>query len=362
MKKTVLYIIDSLAGIGGAELILVAALKDVHQSYNIIVVTLYPGNVFKNIGFVCDKEYCLQMKSRRDILFAAKKLKKIIKENEVTFVHSFLYWSTIVARLACGKKIPHIFKLATMVTEHIYKHKWYSRYAQLIDFITYRKNQVVVTPSREVLKDFDRSIGIKGKSKVLYNFVLDDFFNNQIEYQCSPNELKLVAVGNIKEVKNYQVIIDAFQLLSHLPISIDIYGFGKLKNTQHKQIIKNNLPIKIMGSGHKIYEILPKYDAFIMSSFLEGFGISAAEAMAVGLPLLLSDIKVLREITGGNALFFNPHSAQSLGDLIKSIFENKNILKSYSEKGKTLAKEKYTRQKYVNDLLDLYKEIDEKEK
>lgn len=357
MKKTVLYIIDSLAGIGGAELILVAALRDVHQSYNIIVVTLYPGNVFEDTGFVCDKEYCLQMKSRRDILFAAKKLKKIIRENEVTFVHSFLYWSTIVARLACGKKTPHIFKLATMVTEHIYTHKWYSRYAQVIDMITYKKNQIVVTPSQEVLKDFDTSIGIKGKSKVLYNFVLDDFFDNQIEYQCSPNGLKLVAVGNIKEVKNYQIIIDAFQLLSHLPISIDIYGFGNLKNTQQQQIDENNLSIKLMGSGHKIYEILSEYDAFIMSSFLEGFGISAAEAMTVGLPLLLSDIKVLREITEGNALFFNPYSAQSLADVIKLIFENRDILKTFSEKGKALAKKKYTKQKYVNDLLDLYLEI-----
>ncbi len=358
MKKTVLYIIDSLAGIGGAELILVAALQGVHQSYNIIVVTLYPGNVFKDIGFVCDKEYCLQMKSRRNVLFAAKKLKKIMRENEVTFVHSFLYWSTIVARLACGKKTPHIFKLATMVTEHIYTHKWYSRYAQLIDLVTYKKNQVVVTPSQEVLKDFNSSIGIKGKSKVLYNFVLDDFFNNQIEYKCSPNELKLVAVGNIKEVKNYQVIIDAFQLLSHLPISIDIYGFGNLKNTQQQQILDNNLSIKLMGSGHKIYEILPKYDAFIMSSFLEGFGISAAEAMAVGLPLLLSDIKVLREITEGNALFFNPYNAQSLAEAIISIFENRNDLNTFSERGKIIAKEKYTKQKYVNDLLDLYKNIE----
>ena len=357
MKKTVLYIIDSLAAIGGAEVMMISPLKEIHHKYNIIVVTLYPGNVFEKNNFTGDKQYCLHMTSRTEVFSAAKKLRKIIKENEVTFVHSFLYWSIVVARLAVTKKTNHIFSLASMVTEHIYQHKWYSGYTQLIDKITYNKRQVVISPTEEVLKDFDSSIGIKGKAKVLYNFVLDDFFTNQIEYQQHDDQLRFVAVGNIKEVKNYQVIIDAFQLLSHLPISLDIYGFGNLSEHQQEKISANNLDIKQMGCNHKIDEILSQYDAFIMSSFLEGFGISAAEAMAKGLPLLLSDIATLKEVSQGNALFFNPYNAQSLADLIDSIFNKQEDLKKLSEKGKLIAKAKYTKQKYVSELLELYQDL-----
>lgn len=357
MKKTVLYIIDSLAAIGGAEVMMVAPLQEIHRQYNIIVVTLYPGNVFEKNNFTGDKQYCLNMTSRSEVFSAAKKLKKIIEENEVTFVHSFLYWSIVVARLAMSKKTSHIFSLASMVTKHIYQHKWYSGYTQLIDKMTYNKKQVVISPTKEVLDDFDRSIGIKGKAKVLHNFVLDDFFKNQIEYQQPDDQLRFVAVGNIKEVKNYQVIIDAFQLLSHLPISLDIYGLGNLTELQQKQINENNLAIYQMGCEHKIDEILSQYDAFIMSSFLEGFGISAAEAMAKGLPLLLSDIKTLKEVSQGNALFFNPHNPQSLADLISSIFDKKEDLKELSEKGKLIAKAEYTKQKYVDELLELYQDF-----
>ena len=357
MKKTVLYIIDSLAGIGGAELMLVAPLKDIHYSYNIILVTLYPVNVFEKHGFVGDKQYCLHMNSMKDIFTAVKKLKRIIKENEVSFVHSFLYWSVVVARLACGKKTPHIFSLATMMTEHIYRHKWYSGYTQLIDRITYKKDQIVISPTKEVLKDFDKSIGIKGKSIVLYNFVLDDFFKNQIEYKASSNELKIVAVGNLKEVKNYQVLIDTFKLLQHLPVTLDIYGDGILRDSLQKQITENNLAIKLKGSHDKIYEALSQYDAFVMSSFLEGFGISTAEAMAIGLPLLLSDIKALKEVSHGNALFFNPYKAQSFVDIVKSIIAKKENLNNLSEKGKIIAQENYTKEKYVSKLLSLYDEV-----
>ncbi len=201
MKKTVLYIIDSLEVIGGAEFMLLAPLAEIHNSYKIIIVTLYPATTIHENFFFGDKQYCLHMHSRKDVLKSARKLKKIIKDNEVNFVHSFLYWSIVVARLACGKKTPHIFSLSTMMKDHIYTHKWYSRYTQLIDMVTYKSNQVVIAPTSEVLTDFNKAVGIKGKSRVLYNFVLDDFFEIQQKYNYTSSKLKLVAVGNLKEVK-----------------------------------------------------------------------------------------------------------------------------------------------------------------
>lgn len=265
-----------------------------------------------------------------------------------------------MARLACGKKTPYVFSLATMMTEHIYKYKWYSGYTRLLERATYKKSHFVISPTNEVLNDFNGSIGIKGKSEILYNFVLDDYFKNEINYTAPSKEIKFIAVGNIKEVKNYQVIFDAFQLLENYPVSLDIYGLGKLKESQKKQIRENNLMVNLKGSHGKIFEVLPRYDVFIMSSVTEGFGISAAEAMAVGLPLLLSDLKTLKEVTRGNALFFNPYNAQSLADAIKSIFEKKEDLKKLSERGKSIAQENYSKEKYVTGLLNVYSKLPRK--
>ncbi len=356
MKKTILYIIDSLDAIGGAEVMLVSPLPDVHCFYNIIVVTLRPGNVFENRGFVCDKYICLNMAKIKNIFFAVKKLKQIIKENNIDLIHSFLYWSVVVARLASGK-VPHIFSLATMMNEHIYTHKWYSGYTRIIDKITYKKSQVVIAPTNEVLADFNKAIGIKGRAEVLSNFVSDEFFFNQINYRRTSETLKLVAVGNLKAVKNYQLLIDAFKQLKAYPVTLDIYGDGSLKEHLQKQIKESNLPITLKGSNNKVYEVLPKYDVFVMSSFHEGFGISVAEAMATGLPLLLSNIKVLREVSQNNALFFNPTDPQSFVNVVKSILDNEEDLVQLSEKGRKIAKENYTKIKYVTALLKLYKEV-----
>jgi glycosyltransferase involved in cell wall biosynthesis len=356
MKKTALYIIDSLER-GGAEVMLVSTLKEIKSHYHIILVTLRPQNAFDNSELVYDKKYCLNLTSKKNIFSCARKLKEIIKTTNASIVHSTLFWSVIVARLACKKKVPHIFSLATIMSTGVYRDRWYSGYTKFLDRLTYRKNQCVISPTNEVLKDFDRAIGIKGKSKVLPNFVNTEFFENQIIYPGPITHFKLVAVGNLKEVKNYQLLIEAFKSLKDLNISIDIYGEGPDRILLERQIKEFDLPIKLMGLNDKVYNVLPSYNGFVMCSFIEGFGISAAEAMATGLPLLLSDIASLHEVSQNNALFFDPYSPKSFITLAGNILNGKTDMKALSEKGKKIAKENYTKDRHIKNLLQLYDEM-----
>jgi glycosyltransferase involved in cell wall biosynthesis len=66
--------------------------------------------------------------------------------------------------------------------------------------------------------------------------------------------------------------------------------------------------------------LLSAADAFAYVSVYEGFGLPAAEAMACGAPVLVSEDPALREITGGAALSCNAFSvdaiAQALGQLL----------------------------------------------
>jgi len=356
MKKTALYIIDSLER-GGAEVMLVSTLKEIYSHYHIILVTLRPQNAFDNSELVYDKKYCLNLTSKKNVFRCARKLKEIIKTTNASIVHSTLFWSVIVARLACKKKVPHVFSLATIMSTGVYRDRWYSGYTKFLDRLTYRKNQCVISPTNEVLKDFDRAIGIKGKSKVLPNFVNTEFFENQIIYPGPITHLKLVAVGNLKEVKNYQLLIEAFKSLKDFNISIDIYGEGPDRILLERQIKEFDLPIKLMGLNDKVYNVLPSYNGFVMCSFIEGFGISAAEAMATGLPLLLSDIASLHEVSQNNALFFDPYSPKSFITLAGNILNGKTDMKALSEKGKKIAKENYAKDRHIKNLLELYDEM-----
>jgi glycosyltransferase involved in cell wall biosynthesis len=59
---------------------------------------------------------------------------------------------------------------------------------------------------------------------------------------------------------------------------------------------------------------------FVFPTLAEGFGLPVLEAMARGVAVACSDIPVLREVAGDDALFFDPHSepaiAASIGRLL----------------------------------------------
>ena len=63
--------------------------------------------------------------------------------------------------------------------------------------------------------------------------------------------------------------------------------------------------------------------AFIFPSLAEGFGLPLLEAMAVGCPVIASDIPVFREIADQSVLFFDPHSVEDLAAAMRRSLENR---------------------------------------
>ena len=355
-KKTIVHVIDDL-GRGGAETLLVDLLKDLGNYYNIVLVTLMPNLEFNESDIHCQYRYCLNYKGRLSSPAAVVKLRKIIKKHKPVLVRSQLLWGNIIARAACPKNIPLVFSVHLTVSDGIYKFKRRGIIYKWIEKILYKPRHVLVGVTREVIKDYDKTIGIRGKSYVLHNYVNDAYFHNEVNY-VSPqqNQLRLVAVGNPKKQKNYELLIRSFKLLKDKNISCNIYGMSDYNVILQQEIEKYQLPIQLKGKAANIYEQLKCYDAYIMCSLFEGFGIAAAEAMAVGLPLFLSDIEVFREISQDNAIFFDPYDEKELAEKIKLFIDNKYDSRSMSTRGKNIAKENYSKAAYLKKLLAIYDE------
>ncbi len=352
MKKTILHLIDSL-GRGGSELMLVNLLEDLSNIYEVILVTLNENSDFSTSQLICYKRYCLNYQSPKDLPFAVLKLRKIIKRHKPTLVRTDLYWSTIIGRLACPKKIPFVFAIHSPLGSDAFLK---NRASLFLEKWTYNKRQAIIGVSKFVLDDYRKYIDIKGKYFVLNNYVDQKFFDQHYNFQKQlSGKIKLVAVGNLKEAKNYEFLLNAIGTIKdEADISLDIIGEGPLKDRLMKIVNKENLPVNFVGKKENIYELLPSYTAFIMCSHYEGFGNSAVEAMAVGLPLILNDKNIMREMSKGNALFFESDNCISLGNLVTNLKNKEEELSALSEKGKFIARKNYTKEKYVTGLLSIY--------
>ncbi len=354
MKKKVVHVIDSL-GRGGAESMLVSLLPDLGRHYDIILVTLNASNDFNEVDLPVYRHYCLHCTSKVSYARAVSKLRRIISNYRPALVRSQLYWSTVVARLATPSGVPFIFSIHSKLSADPFR----SKFLYWLEKLTYRKKQLLVAVSQAVLDDYDNSIGIRGRCCVMNNFVNDAFFQQGYTFEIPTGGLiKMLAVGNLKKVKNYRFLLGVMlRLKNKLPIQLDIVGEGDQRADLQEFIDLHQLNVNLLGMRSDVATLLPGYHLYIMCSVHEGFGNAPVEAMAVGLPLLLNDTDTMREVSTGNAIFYMSNDEASLTHVILDIPTQQNLLISLSENGKEIARERYTKKVYLQKLIELYESI-----
>jgi glycosyltransferase involved in cell wall biosynthesis len=354
MKKKIIHVIDDL-GRGGAETLLVDLLPDLSSEYEFILVTLRNKMEFDPDQVVCCERICLNYKGLKDIPKVSKKLKAIIKETEPHLVRSQLYWSTIIARLACPRHVNFFFSVhATMNEDPIAFHKKY--FLNALEKLTYRSWQNMIGVTEAVIESFTSFHRKHGKTFLLHNFVRDPFFQQSYSVKYNGTEpLKLVAVSNIRLIKNIPYLVEVMKLLPEDKVQLDIYGDGPMRDEVESLIKRYGLKnTRLMGRRHDIYSLLPAYDVYISPSTVEGFGIAVAEAMSVGLPVVISDIPVYKEIGSDKALYLDNKNAESLKKIILSILDGSIDLKKLSENNKEYSRQMFSKQGYLSKLKAIY--------
>ncbi|ANE52463.1 hypothetical protein SY85_20255 [Flavisolibacter tropicus] len=307
--------IDSL-GLGGAEQLLVAIINDLHEFEHHIIILNDPEDLNQEIT-VDHQLVNLHMASHLKLFTQAKKVRQYIQQNGIDIVHSHLYFSNILARLAVPATVPLFNSLHTISSLDNYcKHKL----TLYIDQWTYRKRHHIVAVSKQVLDDYKQWVGLKGAATVLNNFIDDEYFQAPAKKTISTHPLRLVAIGNLKEVKNYRYLVEAFKHLSN-DVTLDIYGEGALRPTLEKEIENSHLPIRLMGAQNQLHKVLPTYDAFIMSSLFEGGPLTLLQAAACGLPAIISDIPRFHDVMDDHAVFFSLQNPMDLVGKINAILK-----------------------------------------
>lgn len=347
----ILHIIDSFA-VGGAEVLLKNTLP-LLDGYEHVVCYL-GGKEDLKPAFAQYKTISLGHTSNRHILRSARRLRRIIRLEKVDLVHAHLFQSTLVARLATPRSVPLIFTLHNLLSKDAFEVNRLSVWAEKL---TYKKRHVIIGVSREAIADYDKWIGVKGESHVLYNGIEEKFFSAEYHPRMDlAGQFRLVAVGALRRQKNYETLLEAFRLLKDIPVSLDIYGSGDLKDALQERIDADQLNVSLKGRVLNIERVLAGYDAYIMPSLFEGYGIAPMEAMATGLPVLLSDIPVFREVAGNFPVFFDPTSAVSIAERIRFARDHWQEFLQQSAGNREWVRQRASASVYRENLVRIYEQ------
>lgn len=357
MRLKVLHIINSLT-VGGAEILLVNSLTAGGLQEHVDNTLVYlqgtsdlEQRVDKGVNIIC-----LNYKGLINLPQTLWKLRNIIKDNKIDIIHSHLAPASFYVNLARPKYVPQLHTLhiaystdfetrplVKLLERKLFLSKPYCNLALLSEFTK---------------ADFLRTVKFKGKPFVLNNFIDDVFFDHDPKpYDgTAAAGLRMIAVGNFREQKNYSYLLDIFKQLKGYNIHLDIYGGGDTE--KYKQAIEDNqLNITVKGPSKNIDQVIVDYDLFIMPSTNEGFPLSVFEAMAAGLPLMLSDIEPLRAIVKEHAIYFELNNATKVAQQIIAVFQNRLNIKEQAVKAKAYAEKTVRRSIYIKNLLDIYKEV-----
>jgi glycosyltransferase involved in cell wall biosynthesis len=180
-----------------------------------------------------------------------------------------------------------------------------------------------------------RKIGIlrySKKSVVIANGINTDYFKPTIETE-EKSIFKIGMASRINSLRDHQTLIQAFEKLNHETQIFELHiagageGFEYLQHLVNQSKIKEK--IKLLGNLNHV-EMLTFYQSlqlYIHSSLAETQSTALLQAMAVGLPILATDINGNREliVNKETGILFEPKNTIDLVSKIEKILQNPDL-------------------------------------
>lgn len=142
-----------------------------------------------------------------------------------------------------------------------------------------------------------------------------------------PDGFKLIiSVGELNANKNHKLVFEALNKIDNSKIYYMIAGQDGPER-EKLLALAESIGMKdrffLLGYRPDVYEIYKTADLFILPSFREGLSVSTMEALASGIPVLVSNIRGNTDLVDSDSTF-NPNDATKLAKLIVEKLDSDN--------------------------------------
>ena len=162
----------------------------------------------------------------------------------------------------------------------------------------------------------------------------------------------IISVGELNENKNNIVVIEALRKMSNEDIHYIICGEGHLQKQLEKESLDMKDNIHFLGYRQDIRDLLMTSDVFVLPSYREGLSRSLMEAMCMGLPCVVSDIRGNRDLID-KEMCFQPDDSNRLKDIFNQLYVNQGLREKIGKDNNVNVKNLDIR-KIVDNLKEIY--------
>lgn len=246
-------------------------------------------------------------------------------------------------------------------------------YWKLILPVMVRKARIITTVSKNAAKDIIKYFNIpKEKIRVIYNSYASIYepmppsVIKRIKRKYQISGAYILSVGRIDPKKNLSLLVEAFAKLvkenkytGKLVLVGEVYRKNpdlRLRST----IEKHHLEQRIIFTGpvpdSDLVSIYSGATVVVITSLHEGFGITALEAMACGVPLVTTPAGAIREVVSDGALIVENPTPHNLQQSILAVIQSPKMRNGFIRKGYNRSRE-FSWKKSAIKMISIYKEL-----
>jgi glycosyltransferase involved in cell wall biosynthesis len=383
-KLKILFVIDSLGG-GGTERSLAELLPFLIQAgFTPIVTCFYHRDGVENE--VIRQGVDVRFLKGKGLFTWARQLRQLIKVEQPDIVHTMLADANLAGRIAA------IGSPAVVISSLVNTPYLPVRFQDpRINVLKFRLVQLIDAVTSHLLTTHFHAVSQAAKEAAVSSLRLPPERITVVERGRDPNRLGLpsverrlqarqrlqlaeqdkviVNVGSHEYQKGQKYLLEAFSALYSIHPRLVLLVAGRHGNlTNELENFKDHLglngQVRFLGHRQNIAEILAAADLFVFPSLYEGLPGAVLEAMALGLPIVASDIPPVREVVeeNRNALLVAPASSVELSKAIATLLADRDKALAYGRRSRKIFETRFTLQESAARMIELYNSVAAKAK
>lgn len=182
------------------------------------------------------------------------------------------------------------------------------------------------------------------------------------ELGINPNNKTIVCVGNLREGKGHEYLLDAFEEVfskRFSGINLLIAGGGQKKKQLAEQIkpFTSQANIHFLGTRDDVHEILKISDLFVLPTLYEGMSNAIMEAMASKTAVITTDIPVNAELAGDTAVLVPVKNSGKLAEAMEMLLISDSLRNGLAQRAYNKITSQYSLDVIVQKYTALLEDI-----
>ena len=190
---------------------------------------------------------------------------------------------------------------------------------------------------------------------------LSNVFNQNISTNISTKTPYILSVSSVLPHKNYESCVKIFASLKSrykVPHILFVIGLGPKEYVASLKKLSFDLEVNdsVYFMGPIVHIELAKWyiqaDAFILTSLCESLGFTVIEAMASGIPVIVSNKSGLPDTVANAGIIEDPFKTDVFADKLFKLLDDNNLREKYVQMGLKRASE-FSWDKAAKDTMDI---------